>query len=163
MLAPLSTQYYYWVGPRGEDYNLVPEFDSSGLLPKGIQRANWQEVVKRFGGNRQRRQLLKGLKEALALLKDAGCRRVYLDGSFVTEKELPNDIDVCWDVDGVDPMSLDSVFFDFAHGRAGQKARFGAEFFPAEAPQRLKTFLDFFQIDKDTGEPKGIIELLLDH
>jgi len=102
------------------------------------------------------------LKEALDLLKSAGCRRVFLDGSFVTDKKLPNDIDVCWDIDGVDPMSLDSVFFDFDNGRAAQKTRFGAEFFPAQAPQRLKTFLDFFQIDKEHGEPKGIIELLLD-
>jgi hypothetical protein len=141
---------------------LIPEFDPRGLLPKGIYSANWQEIVKRFGGNRQRRQLLRGLKEALDLLRGAGCRRVYLDGSFVTDKELPNDIDVCWDVDRVDPMSLDSVFFDFDNGRAAQKERFGAEFFPAQAPQRLKTFLDFFQIDKETGEGKGIIELLLD-
>ena len=118
--------------------------------------------MKRFGGNGQRRKLLRGLKEALDLLRDAGCRRVYLDGSFVTDKESPNDIDVCWDVDGVDPMSLDSVFFDFDNLRAAQKAKFGAEFFPAQAPQRLKTFLDFFQIDKEAGEPKGIIELLLD-
>jgi hypothetical protein len=141
---------------------LIPEFDSRGLLPAGIYRANWQEIMKHFGGNRQRRQLLRGLKEALDLLRDAGCRRVYLDGSFVTHKESPNDIDICWDIDGVDPLSLDSVFFDFDKFRAAQKARFGAEFFPAQAPQRLKTFLDFFQIDKETGEPKGIIELLLD-
>jgi hypothetical protein len=67
-----------------------------------------------------------------------------------------------WDIDGVNPMSLNSVFFEFENERAAQKARFGAEFFPAQAPQRLKTFLDFFQIDKQTGEPKGIIELLLD-
>lgn len=151
----MATQQYYCV-------TLIPEFDAKGLLPQGIHRANWQEITKRFGGNRQRRQLLTGLKEALDLLKDAGCSRVYLDGSFVTGKELPNDIDVCWDVHGVDPMALDSVFFDFAHGRAAQKARFGTEFFPAQAPQRLKTFLDFFQIDKETGAPKGIIELLLD-
>lgn len=141
---------------------MIPEFDSAGLLPKGVHRANWQEIARRFGGNRQRCKLLNGLKEALDLLKRAGCRRVYLDGSFVTGKELPNDVDVCWDVDGVDPMSLDSVFFDFDNGRAAQKERFGAEFFPAQAPQRLKTFLDFFQIDKDTGKPKGIIELILD-
>lgn len=147
---------------RDEANNLIPEFDSRRLLPKGIHRANWQEIVKRFGGNRQRQQLLKGLKEALDLLRDAGCRRVYIDGSFVTDKASPNDVDVCWDVDGVEPMTLDAVFFDFANGRAAQKAKFGAEFFPAQAPQRLKTFLDFFQIDKETGEPKGIIELLLD-
>ena len=75
----------------------------------GVYRAGWPEIVKRFGGNRQRRQLLKGLKEALDLLKRAGCRRVYLDGSFVTHKDSPNDVDVCWDVDGVDPLLLDSV------------------------------------------------------
>ena len=145
-----------------EPEDLIPDFNSRGLLPKGIHRANWQEIVKRFGDNRQRQQLLKGLKEALDLLRDAGCRRVYLDGSLVTHKESPDDVDVCWDVDGVDPMLLDSVFFDFDKGRAAQKVRFRAEFFPAQAPQRLKTFLDFFQIDKETGEPKGIVELLLD-
>lgn len=141
---------------------MIPEFDSRGLLPKGVYRANWQEIVKRFGGNRRRRQLLRGLKEALDLLGEAGCHRVYIDGSFVTAKKLPNDIDVCWDIDGVDALSLDSIFFDFADGRAAQRVRFGAEFFPAQAPQRLKTFLEFFQVDKETGEPKGIIELLLD-
>lgn len=141
---------------------MIPKFDSRGLLPKGIYRSDWQEIVKRFGGNRQRRRLLRGLKEALDFLREAGCRRVFLDGSFVTDKESPDDVDVCWDVDGVDPMLLDSVFFDFADGRAAQKERFGAEFFPAQAPQRLKTFLDFFQIDKESGRPKGIIELLLD-
>lgn len=140
---------------------MIPKFDSTGLLPKGVHRADWEEVTKRFGRNRHRRQLLRGLQEALELLRRAGCRRVYLDGSFVTNKKSPNDIDVCWDVDGVDPMLLDSVFFDFQNGRAAQKARFGAEFFPAQAPQRLKTFMDFFQIDKDTGKPKGIIEVLL--
>lgn len=141
---------------------MIPDFDLRGLLPKGKFRASWQEIEKRFGDNRRRRQLLRGLKDALELLKAAGCHRVYLDGSFVTAKKSPNDIDVCWDIDGVDPISLDSVFFDFSNGRAAQRARFGAEFFPAQAPQRLKTFLDFFQIDKDTGRPKGIIELLLD-
>ena len=142
---------------------MIPEFDSRGLLPNGVFRTDWEEFVKRFGGNRRRRQLLKRLKEALDLLAAAGCHRVYLDGSFVTAKPWPNDIDVCWDIDGVDAISLDSVFFDFDNGRAAQKARFGAEFFPAQAPQRLKTFLDFFQVDKETGRPKGIVELLLDN
>lgn len=141
---------------------MIPDFDSRGLLPEGMFRASWPEIEQRFGGNRRRRQLIKGLKDALDLLKEAGCRRVYIDGSFVTAKKFPNDIDVCWDVAGVDPLSLDSVFFDFSNARAAQRSRFGAEFFPAQAPQRLKTFLDFFQIDKVTGRPKGIIELSLD-
>ena len=143
---------------------MIPEFSPQGLLPQGIHTASWEEVTERFGANEARRQLLARLREALDLLRSAGCRRVYIDGSFVTSKERPNDIDVCWDIAGVDPDVLDPVFFDFADGRAAQKGRFGAEFFPAQTPEGLtgKVFLEFFQVDKETGETKGVIELLLD-
>jgi hypothetical protein len=143
---------------------VIPEFTADGLLPQGVHPATLEEVQERFGGNERREQLLIGLVEALRLLGAAGCRRVYINGSFVTSKERPNDIDVCWDIDGVDADALDPVFFDFEDGRAAQKARFGAEFFPAQVPEGLtgRAFLDFFQVDKQTGEPKGIIELRLD-
>lgn len=143
---------------------MIPEFTAGGLLPQGVHPATLEEVRERFGGNERREQLLTGLVEALRLLRAAGCRRVYIDGSFVTAKERPNDIDFCWDIEGVEPDALDPVFFDFADGRAAQKARFGAEFFPAQVPEGItgRTFLEFFQVDRQTGEPKGIIELRLD-
>lgn len=143
---------------------MIPEFDARGLLPEGIHPATWEELVERFGWNERRRQLLSGLSEAVGLLKAAGCRRVYINGSFVTAKQRPNDIDACWDYDGVDLDALDSVFFDFADGRAAQKARFGAEFFPAQLPEGItgNAFLEFFQVDRQTGATKGIIELILD-
>ncbi len=143
---------------------MIPKFTAGGLLPQGVHPATLEEVSERFGGNERRQQLLAGLVEALRLLRVAGCRRVYIDGSFVTFKELPNDVDVCWDISGVNPDALDPVFFDFEDGRAAQKARFRAEFFPAQVPEGLtgRTFLDFFQTDKETGGPKGIIELELD-
>ena len=144
---------------------MIPQFNANGLLPHGTYPATLEEVIERFGGNKRRRELLKGLSAALTLLRLAGCRRVFIDGSFVTSKERPNDIDVCWDINGVNPDVLDPVFFDFDNGRAAQKARFGVEFFPAQVPEGLtgKTFLEFFQVDKHTGEPKGIIELELDN
>ena len=110
---------------------MIPEFTADGLLPQGVHPATLEEVLERFGGNDRREQLLTGLTEALRLLRAAGCRRVYINGSFVTSKERPNDIDVCWDIDGVDADALDPVFFDFDDGRAAQKACFGSEFFPA--------------------------------
>jgi hypothetical protein len=143
---------------------LIPEFNARGLLPGGVHPATLDEVRERFGGNERRDALLTGLVKALHLLRAAGCHRVYINGSFVTSKELPNDIDVCWDVTGVDADALDPVFFEFDNGRAAQKARFGAEFFPAQLPEGItgKAFLDFFQVDKQSGEPKGIIEIELD-
>lgn len=143
---------------------MIPKLNADGLLPQGVHPATLEEVFECFGSNERRIHLLTGLTEALRLLRVAGCRRVYVNGSFVTSKELPNDIDVCWDIDGVDADVLDPVFFDFAGGRAAQKARFGAEFFPAQVPEGMtgRAFLEFFQVDKQTGEPKGIIEIELD-
>ena len=143
---------------------MIPDFTADGLLPQGVHPATLEEVLERFGGNERRDELLYGLVEALRLLRAAGCQRVYINGSFVTSKERPNDVDVCWDIDGVDADALDPVFFDFADGRAAQKARFGCEFFPAQVPEGVtgRAFLEFFQVDKQTGEPKGIIELKLD-
>lgn len=143
---------------------MIPDFDERGLLPEGIYTATWEEIEKRFGWNRHRRHLLQGLSEALPLLKAAGVRRLFINGSFVTAKQRPNDIDCCWDISGVDPDALDPVFFDFENGRALQKARFGAEFFPAQWTEGLsgEPFLGFFQVDKATGARKGIIELRLD-
>lgn len=74
---------------------MLPPFDDAGLLPPGIHKAAWREVVVRFGTTRHRRKLLGGLKRALKTLRAAGCRRVYIDGSFVTAKSKPGDFDAC--------------------------------------------------------------------
>ncbi|MFN0109011.1 MAG: DUF6932 family protein [Blastocatellia bacterium] len=138
-------------------------FDQNGNLPAGIHWASWKEFEKRFGTNSRRKQLLKGLKQAITSLQKAGCRAVFVDGSFVTSKELPGDFDACWSVEGVDPDLLDLVLLDFSNGRAAQKAKFGGELFPAEwiADASGKPFLEFFQTDKNTGKPKGIVGLRL--
>jgi len=142
---------------------MIPKFDEAGNLPSGVHWAGWREFEKRFGVNDHRRKLLKGLQRALASLRAAGCRVVYIDGSFVTAKEMPNDFDACWSVEGVDPDLLDLVFLDFNNGRAAQKAAFGGELFPAELIEGAsgKPFLDFFQLDNRTGKPKGIVGLRL--
>jgi len=66
-----------------------------------------------FGTTQWRRQLLSGLRAALEALRVAGCRRAYVDGSFVTAKEVPGDFDGCWEAEDVDPDALDPVLLDF--------------------------------------------------
>ncbi|MDQ3132289.1 MAG: hypothetical protein M3Q99_16195 [Acidobacteriota bacterium] len=139
---------------------MISKFVESGNLPPGIYAATWQEIVDRFGGNVHRRRLLSGLKTALQSLKDAGCQRVYIDGSFVTNKEFPNDFDCCWEEEEVNGDLLDPVLLIFDDGRAAQKAKFLGELFPANLPGSIdKTFINFFQQDRDTGEPKGIVSI----
>jgi hypothetical protein len=140
---------------------VIPAFDAGGALPPGIHPASWDEIVTRYATNIRRRELTDGLLDALRSLKRAGCRTAYLDGSFVTAKELPGDFDACWEITGVDAGRLDCELLDFSNRRAAQKARYGGELFPAEtaAEPAGTTFLDYFQRDRDTGEPKGIIAI----
>lgn len=142
---------------------MLPSFDQAGNFPSGIHWASWKEFENRFGTNPRRKELLEGLKQAIATLRKAGCRAIFVNGSFVTEKERPGDFDACWGVDGVDPDLLDPVLLDFSNGRAAQKAKYGGELFPAELMEGAsgKLFLDFFQVDKNTGAPKGIVGLRL--
>lgn len=138
---------------------MLPAFDQNGNLPPGLYQATWRELVERFGGTAHRRQLLSGLRAALDSLKTAGCKKVYIDGSLITSKEVPDDFDGCWEADGVVPEHLDPVLLDFSAGRAAQKVKFLGELFIAETKVLGvgRTFLEFFQQDKETGDPKGII------
>ena len=94
----------------------------------------------------------------MRLLRDAGCSRVFVGGSFVTAKSEPNDVDVAWDVDGVDADVVDPIFFDFENERAAQKGRFGAEFFPSQLAEGLtsRSFVQFFLYTRD-DEPVRIV------
>jgi len=140
---------------------MIPQFNAAGLLPPGVHWASWDEVTSRFGGSPWRQHLITGLRAALKNLKSAGCRTIYLDGSFATSKHRPNDYDACWEETGVDPTALDPILLTFDPGRAMQKAKYMGEFFPASitADPNGLSFYEFFQTDKSTGRPKGIIAI----
>lgn len=142
---------------------MLPAFDEKGRLPPGVHWAEWPEVSERFGWNEHRRRQLRGLLRALQNLRAAGCQVAYLDGSFVTLKEAPDDFDGCWDTTGVDIMKVDQVLKTFANGRILQKMKYFGELMPSHrvADDAGATFLNFFQIDKATGEAKGIVALSL--
>lgn len=141
---------------------MIPEFNPDGNLLPGVHWATWQEFMERFGTTPRRQQLLKGLKSAIDSLSKAGCQVIYIDGSFVTEKENPNDFDGCWDIKGVDPELLDPILLNFDNKREKQKAKYQGELFPTSwiADGAGKTYLDFFQIDRN-GNPKGIVAINL--
>ena len=105
-----------------------------------------------------------GAKRAAENLRAAGCRTLYLNGSYATDKEHPSDFDGCWDTTGVAGQALDPVLLSFGNRRAAQKEKYHGELFPssAAADERGTTYLEFFQRDKQTGEPKGIIAMDLE-
>lgn len=141
---------------------MIPPFNTSGNLPEGIHQATWRAFVERFGINPHRRGLLEGLLAGLKALRKAGCELAYVDGSFVTAKAEPGDFDVCYEGENMLFLLLDPVLKDFSNRRAAQKAKYGGEFFEAEAAATPDgtIYLEFFQRTKD-GKRKGIVALKL--
>ncbi|BAC92162.1 gll4221 [Gloeobacter violaceus PCC 7421] len=120
--------------------------------------------MNRYTYNERRRTLAGGLLEALILLKLAGCKAVYVDGSFVASKAIPGDFDACWELDGVNLEVLDPVFLRFEAGAASLTERFSGQLFPVLASSILRSedFFDFFSRDRQTRKPKGIISVNLE-
>ncbi len=147
----------------------IPSLTEGGELPPGIYHATINELETLFGVTNQRRRLLmNGLKSALALLRDGGVSKVFIDGSFISNKLEPSDVDGCWSTIGVDPLKLDPRFWDYADledlklKKQSLRQEFGIDFFIAELVEAGsgKHFPDFFQTNRN-GEAKGIIEVNL--
>ncbi|MBM6552358.1 MULTISPECIES: DUF6932 family protein [Marinomonas] len=141
---------------------MIPDFNDNGNLPAGIHYCSAQELFGRFGYNAKRAWLLDGLSLLIKNLEAAGCTLIYVDGSFVTEKEFPGDYDMAWSIAGVDPSKLDPcLLLSSDKDRDEIELRYRGDVFPAEIPEGRsgKTFLNFFQEDKNTGEKKGIVAI----
>ncbi len=137
---------------------VIPKFDKRGNLPPGIHRASWKDICTRFGTTNHRSKLLEGLKRALDELKQAGCIKVYLDGSFVTVEQHPNDYDACWEVDNIDPEKLDKVLLDVEWHRERIKEKYLGDVLPNLPRSPRRNLLWLFQNDRD-GNRKGIIAI----
>lgn len=78
-------------------------FDENGNLPPGIYNMTLDEIEEIFSKNKslKRREIMKAYKNHLTELKNTGYYLDHwIDGSFVTSKENPNDIDTLTEFDG---------------------------------------------------------------
>ena len=130
------------------------------LLPAGVHPASLAEIADLYGKNPVRRKQFEGLVNACQALSHAGCRFVYLDGSYVTGKPCPGDYDACWDPAGVSVENLDPTFLIFDNKREAQKLKYEGEFFPFSFDAgNGQVFLEFFQTDRHSGKRKGILAI----
>lgn len=74
---------------------MLPPFDDFGNLPPGIHRCTVDELKARFGsGSAEREAEIQELLHFVEAAKTAGIRRLLVNGSFVTGKLSPNDVDI---------------------------------------------------------------------
>ena len=77
----------------------IPTFDPNGLLPTGVHECSLADISSSFTWNDHR----LGLFNQFLLFLDGELKPqfpypIYFDGSFVTDKELPDDTDVVLDL-----------------------------------------------------------------
>jgi len=144
---------------------MLPAFNHDGNLPEGLHVAIVDEVFARFATPSTRRQWLgEQLRSLLALTQSTGhLARVFLWGSFVTNKEVPNDLDVLLVMDPgfvVEAIPAQAqVVFDHVQARL----QFQADVFWTKAsldPQVLHLWLDTYQTGKDFTR-RGIVEVVV--
>jgi hypothetical protein len=145
----------------------IPEFREDGWLPEGHWPATWEEIEGRLGGepDSRRKLLLQQLTEwrdALRRFKVAGT--LILDGSFVSTKERPGDIDAIFvsDLDSMEVIATDPEAARLlSHGRT-KDSGFGDLFYFTETAVRdfpALCRLDGFDMDSRTGKSKGVLKV----
>ena len=136
----------------------IPRFEEpSGLLPPGDHEATLTEIGERFCWNYRRKEIYKGLEYVAGELLSHQVERIWVDGSFVTKKERPGDVDVAYEVPlGADP---DSWGWLSPGRRRDLKKVHRVDLLPdwPGQPQINRWFCQ----DED-GNPKGIIRITTD-
>lgn len=145
----------------------IPALNQDGLLPVGIHDCTLDEIRARFGtfrGSDQRPRLLAKLEAFIAEARAAGLvRSVIVDGSFVTSKAEPNDIDLIGVVSAEHDYTADLLPSQYnVLSRFRVRKRFGFDMVAAREGTETGDAVGFFQ--QVRGQPhlrKGMLRLTL--
>jgi hypothetical protein len=141
----------------------IPEFRADGYLPLGVHQATEEEIAVRLGSTTARRQaLMERVSDWLALVRALGARRLLLDGSFVTAKAEPGDVDaVCWLPRDFEDRYLTQVP-EAVRLYEMLVTRCPAELFGVFGRERWEEWLAFFSQTRELdGRLKGLVEVTL--
>ena len=146
----------------------IPPLDQNGLLPFGVHDCTLEEIKARFGsfrGSDRRPQLFARLE---AFLSEAKAARVVVsvlvDGSFVTARLVPNDIDLILVVAPGHSFAVDLSPGEYAvlsKRRVYRRHGFDVLVACDESEEYWRYVRFFQQIRFEPGRTKGILRLKL--
>lgn len=140
----------------------IPRFRDDGYLLEGLHQASEEEVISRFGQSTPRRQyLVERLRRWLELARAVGARRFFINGSFVTDKAEPGDVDaVVWLPDdwraqlrARKPEAIE--LWEMLQTRQPK------ELFFARSEWEWEGWVEFFSSIRNSTQQKGVVEIWL--
>jgi len=141
----------------------IPPFRTDGYLPEGVYICSEAEVTFRFGSlSRRRRSLVLRLRRWAELGRQVGAKRLLVDGSFVTAKEEPHDIDTVILLPQDFNQQLEREYEPALELEEMLLTRRPEEIFAAEDEADWEEWVEFFSRTREPdGRRKGLMEIRL--
>ena len=145
---------------------MLPNFEENGFLPEGVWECSLKEFSGRFAAFRRsdrRMQLFAKLEEFLDETdKTKWVKEVIIDGSFVTGKDEPNDIDILLALDS-ETENLEMPFWiERVLDKSLIRKRYGFDvFIEVYDSSFYHKNLDFYQKVRHSDLRKGVVRLKL--
>ena len=141
----------------------IPKLQDNGFLPPGLYIADLNEIRERFGQTSERRRMLFGrLRTFVELARYVEALRMFVDGSFVTAKTEPGDVDVV--------IWVGEKFLELLEQEDEKALNVELMFLTREPKEAFAVFdeygwnfwLDFFSsVRNREDERKGLVEVCL--
>lgn len=141
----------------------LPSLRADGYLPEGLWLASEAEVIFRFGApTPRRRRLALRLRRWVELARQVAARRLLVDGSDVTAKAEPKDIDAVILLPLDFEQQLDAGFEPALELEEMLLTRRPEEIFAAEDEADWNDWFEFFSRTRQAdGRRKGLVEVQL--
>lgn len=152
------------------------EYNQDGCLPHGIHKLSLEEIEEEFvkGKSQRRQDIFENYRSHLKEIKDTNCcLNHWIDGSFVTLKENPNDIDTLTEFDGVIVEEkgmreiIDNIIYDAPLRTEGYCHSFVIYKFPEDRKRDYEEYLKYkskillilFPGIRNSNNLKGFVKL----
>lgn len=145
----------------------IPSLNGHGLLPTGIHDCTLEDVKARFGRfqrSDRRQRLYRKLAGYVEALKSAEiAQELIIDGSFVTSKAEPNDVDVILVLRSDFPVN--EMLRPFEYNLISAKMvrrRFGIDLIVTfKNTHHYQEVVTFFQQVRESPNLKGLLRIKL--
>ena len=142
---------------------MIPDFRDDGYLPEGLHAATGAEIIFRFGTDTPRRKRLAiRLRRWIELSRAVSAKRFFVNGSFVTTKFEPDDVDAVVWLPGDFAQRVSGGQSEALELESMLLTRHPEEIFAAEDRDDWEEWVEFFSQTREAdGRRKGVVEVEL--
>jgi hypothetical protein len=148
----------------------IPAFNDFGILPMGLHNCTLEEAKNFFSWNDHRVEVWEQFSGFLEWAESMPKHAVlFVDGSYVTDKTLPNDVDVAIDLAGCSIADQNLWFGDWGRRCGEFKANFLTDsyLFVTGSGNDFSVFFQYMRVSEamerglDSGDSKGVLRIEL--